>query len=231
MLVQNFSLLNFQEIEILLTEALAAMSIWEVVAVLFGLTYVILAAVENIWCWAAALVSVSIYIYLCLEASLYAETGLQVFYLIMAVVGWWSWTKKKKKKTALPEAGKPQESKDTLPIQTWPLQRHLVIILVNTAGTILLAWLLDAYTSAANPYLDSFTTVFSLFTTYMVTQKVLENWLYWIVIDTASIFLYASRDLYLTALLFLLYTIIAIVGYFKWHREFKLEKLEPEAKW
>ena len=228
MLVQNLSLLNFQEIQNLITEALAAMSWWEVVAVLFGLTYVILAAVESIWCWAAALVSVSIYIYLCLEASLFAETGLQVFYLVMAVVGWWSWTKKKKKKTALPEAGKPQKIQDTLPIQTWPFQRHLMIILVNTAGTILLAWLLDTYTSAANPYLDSFTTVFSLFTTYMVTQKVLENWLYWIVIDTASIFLYASRDLYLTALLFLLYTIIAIVGYFKWHKEFRLE---TEAKW
>lgn len=223
MLVQNISLLNFQEIQSLITEALAAMNLWEVVAVLFGLIYVILAAVESIWCWPAALVSVSIYIYLCLEASLYAETGLQVFYLVMAVVGWWSWTKKKKKKTAMPEAGKPQESEGSLPIRTWALQRHLVVILVNTAGTILLAWLLNTYTSAANPYLDSFTTVFSLFTTYMVTQKVLENWLYWIVIDTASIFLYASRDLYLTALLFLLYTIIAAVGFFNWHNQYKLQ--------
>ena len=215
--------MNYSEIQNLLSEALAAMTWPEVVAVVFSLTYVLLAASDNIWCWPAAMVSVSIYVYLCLEASLFAETGLQLFYLVMAFVGWWSWRKKSRGRAAIPEAGKPEISKNTLPVRTWPIKRHIIIILVNTAGTILLAWLLSTYTSAANPYLDSFTTVFSLFTTWMVTQKILENWLYWIVIDTASVFLYAGRDLYLTALLFLLFTIIAFFGFFRWYRQYKLQ--------
>lgn len=216
--------MNYQEIESLISQALAAMSWPEVIAVCFGLIYVLLAAADNIWCWPAAIGSVSLYIYLCLEASLYAETGLQLFYLVMAFVGWWSWRRKSVNKTALAETGKPEITENTLPVISWPLKKHIIIILANTAGTVLLAWLLSTYTSAASPCLDSFTTVFSLFTTWMVTQKVLENWLYWIVIDTASIFLYASRDLYLTALLFLLYTIIAVFGYFRWYRQYKLRQ-------
>lgn len=218
--------MNIQEIQELVAEAFAAMSWLELTAVVFSLTYVFLAADENIWCWPAALVSVSIYIYLCLEASLYAETGLQVFYWIMAIVGWRSWNKRKR---GLSATKNPTEGKtlNVLPIRTWPLQAHLKVILLNTAGTVLLAWLLSTYTQAANPYLDSFTTVFSLFTTWMVTQKILENWLYWIVIDAASVFLYASRDLYLTSFLFFLYTLIAIGGFWKWYKQFKMQP--PQA--
>lgn len=208
-----------QEIQTLLSEALAAMSWLELLAVLLGLAYVILAAKESMWCWPAALLSSSIYVYLCLEANLFAETGLQLFYWIMALVGWWSW-RHSKHSTSTAE-GELQAASPSLPIIRWSFRTHLLVIAANTAGTLLLGWLLTSYTEAANPYLDAFTTVFSLFTTWMVTQKVLENWLYWIVIDAASVFLYASRDLYLTALLFIIYTIIAVVGYFQWLNRYK----------
>ena len=79
------------------------------------------------------------------------------------------------------------------------------------------------YTDTQMPMVDSFTTVFSLFATYMVTKKVLENWLYWIVIDAVSIYLYFSRDLHLTSLLFMAYTIIAIFGYFAWLKQTKAD--------
>lgn len=213
--------MNLQEIQTLLSEALAAMSWLELLAVLLGLAYVILAAKESIWCWPAALLSVSIYIYLCLEARLFAETGLQVFYWVMALVGWWSWRRSNHPaRTAETAVG---ENSDSLPVIRWPGRTHLLVIVANTAGTLLLGWFLGTYTEAASPYLDAFTTVFSLFTTWMVTQKVLENWLYWIVIDAASVFLYASRDLYLTALLFVIYTVIAVVGYYQWLNRYKTQ--------
>jgi len=82
----------------------------------------------------------------------------------------------------------------------------------------------STYTDAAMPLVDSFTTVFSLFATYMVVKKVLENWIYWIVIDAVSVYLYHSRELEQTALLFIVYTIIAVFGYFAW-----LKKLKPNA--
>jgi nicotinamide mononucleotide transporter len=72
------------------------------------------------------------------------------------------------------------------------------------------------------PIVDSFTTVFSIIATYMITKKVLENWLYWIVIDAVSIYLYLSRDLHLTSFLFMLYAIIAIFGYFSWLKKMKV---------
>jgi nicotinamide mononucleotide transporter len=107
----------------------------------------------------------------------------------------------------------------------WPLRWHVGIVLGNSVLTLLLGWFLTTYTTAANPYLDSFTTVFSLFTTWMVTQKVLENWLYWVVIDAASIFLYASREFTLTPYLFALYTVIALAGYLRWRKQYLSQTL------
>lgn len=213
------------DIQSITSEAIAALSWIEALAVLLSLAYVILAAAENIWCWLAALLSVSLYIYICLEAQLLAETGLQVFYWIMAIAGWWNWTRNRRKaRTAENDLSTLETS--TVPIASWPLRKHAFIIGLNLAGSLLLGWLLAAFTEAANPYLDSFTTIFSLYTTWMVALKVLENWLYWIVIDAASVYLYASRDLYLTALLFILYTIIAAFGYWKWHRHYKTQQQE-----
>lgn len=197
-----------------LLDAVSAMGWLEGVAVLLALVYVVLAAMESIWCWPAAFISTSIYLLLCIEANLWAESGLQLFYIVMAVVGWVQWRQRRPEH----ETGHPVSDKRGIPIIRWSWQRHLLIIAVNGALTLLVAWLLATYTTAANPYLDSFTTVFSLFTTWMVTQKVLENWLYWVAIDAASIFLYASREFTLTPYLFALYTLIAIAGYLRWRR-------------
>lgn len=213
---------NLQKIESLLYDALAAMSWLEGLAVLLGLAYVILAARESIWCWPAALMSVTIYIYLCFEARLYAETGLQFFYWVMAIVGWWSW--RSKRRLVQTAETKLQDTSGSLPIIRWPARTHLLILAGNSVATLLLGWLLSMYTDAANPFLDAFTTVFSLFTTWMVTQKVLENWLYWVVIDAASVYLYASRALYLTALLFVLYTVIAVIGYYQWRKRYQTQQ-------
>ena len=175
-------------------------SIIESVAVFFSILYVILALKESIWCWGAAAISVTLYIYICYTAQLYPETGLQVFYLLMAFYGHYQWNK----------------NDSTLQIQQWTTTKHLLILLLGALLTFLLGFYFTIYTNAAMPLVDSFTTVFSVFATYMVTKKVLGNWLYWIVIDAVSVYLYFSRDLHLTSLLFIVYTVIAIFGYFSW---------------
>lgn len=175
-------------------------SLIEILAVLFSIIYVALAAKESIWCWAAALISVSIYIYICFQAQLYAETGLQVFYFIMALYGYFSWSK----------------SNSLLKINELAIRHHILIMILGSLLTFLLGFYLSAYTDAQLPIVDSFTTVFSIIATYMVVKKILSNWLYFIIIDTVSIYLYFSRDLHLSALLFSVYTIIAIIGYWKW---------------
>ena len=175
-------------------------SIIESAAVFFSILYVILAVKESIWCWAAAAISVSLYIYICYTAQLYTETGLQVFYLLMAFYGYHQWNK----------------NNSTLKVKQWTTIKHLLILVLGALLTFLMGFYFTIYTNAAMPLVDSFTTVFSVFATYMITKKILGNWLYWIVIDAVSVYLYFSRDLHLTSLLFIVYTVIAIFGYFSW---------------
>ena len=179
-------------------------SIIESIAVLFSVLYVVLVAKENIWCWAAALISVSLYIYICFFAQLYPETGLQVFYFIMAIIGYYMWNKENKEE-----------------IKEWSEIKHLLIILLGAIFTFFMGFYFSTYTNSQMPIIDSFTTVFSIIATYMVVKKVLGNWLYWIVIDAVSVYLYFNRDLHLTSLLFIAYTIIAIFGYFSWMKKMK----------
>jgi nicotinamide mononucleotide transporter len=176
----------------------------ESIAVLFSILYVVLVARENIWCWAAAIISVSLYIFICYEAKLYAETGLQFFYLIMAVIGYFFW--------------KVSADKKQLNIKELSIGNHALILFVGIVFTLVLGFILTIYTQAKLPLLDSFTTVFSIIATFMVIKKILENWLYFIAIDVVSIYLYSSRDLQQTAILFVLYAIIACVGYYNWIR-------------
>ena len=176
----------------------------ESIAVLFSILYVILVARENIWCWAAAIISVSLYIFICYEAKLYAETGLQFFYLLMGVIGYFFW--------------KESPNKKQLNIKELGIGNHALILFFGIVFTLILGYILTIYTQAKLPLLDSFTTVFSIIATFMVIKKILENWLYFIAIDLVSIYLYNSRDLQQTAMLFALYTIIACIGYYNWIR-------------
>ncbi|NJM94049.1 MAG: nicotinamide mononucleotide transporter [Cytophagales bacterium] len=190
-----------------MNEVLGAFSAQEAVAVVLALVYIALVQRQNSWCWLAALVSETMFIGLCLRAQLFAETFLHVFYWFMAIYGWWSW----------------RQPRHAVQIHTWPWHRHLVVCLSGGLLVLFLGHQLALRTSAALPYLDSFTTVFSLITTYMVARKVLENWLYWIVVDLASAYLYANRALYLTAILNLIFTVIVVFGFMEWRRVWKTE--------
>ena len=181
----------------------------EWLGVLTGLLYVILISFKNITAWLFALLSSAIYVYLCFISNLFLETGLQLFYVAMAIFGWLKW------------------KKDSLENETniikWDYRLHLLNILISGSLTFIIGYIFDNFTSQANPYTDAFSTIFSLVATFMVTKKVLENWIYWVFIDAVCIYLFASRGLYLTSLLFVLYTTIAVIGFFQWRSLFKLQ--------
>lgn len=195
-----------------LTAAFQAMSYWELAAVVLGVAYLLLVVRESLWCWYAAFISTSIFLYLFWDVSLLMESALQVYYLVMAVYGWWHWRAGESNGT---------EQVDALVITTWSLRTHLIAIASVLLASLLSAELLKHYTQAALPLLDSFTTWGSILTTWMVTRKILENWLYWLVIDSVSIYLYLDRGLYLTALLFMAYIVIVIIGYRKWLQHYR----------
>jgi len=194
-----------------LITALQATSALEWVSVAFGLIYVILAARENSWCWPAAFIGTATAVVLLWNVSLLMDSALNVYYLAMAVFGWWQWRR-----------GGSNDSE--LSIQSWRASQHLMALAAITILTVVSGSLLSSYTQAAFPFVDSFTTWAAVITTWMVTQKILENWLYWVVIDAISVGLYLQKGLILYALLFLLYTIIAIAGFINWQRNFRHAK-------
>lgn len=193
-----------------LAEAWQATSQLEVVSVAFGLAYVILAARENIWCWPAAFISTSTAVVLFWGVSLLMESALNVYYLAMAVYGWWQW-----------QYGSADNS--ALKISRWQGKQHVLALAVIVTLTLLSGYLLSNNTGAAYPYVDSFTTWSAVVTTWMVARKILQNWLYWIVINTVSVWLFNERGLHLYALLFIAYIVIAVFGYLNWRKKYQHE--------
>ena len=189
--------------------AARAMSPWELAAVLLAVAYLLLAVRENIWCWYCAFASTAIYTVLFWGVSLLMESALNVYYMGMAVFGWYQWTRGH-------AAGDGTATGVT--VHSLSRNQHLIIIVAIGNLSLISGYLLSQYSAAAWPYVDSFTTWASVITTYLVAKKYLENWLYWIVIDSVSIPLYLDRGLPLTALLFTSYVAIAISGYFSWKK-------------
>jgi nicotinamide mononucleotide transporter len=188
-----------------LVEAAAAMSGWEIAAVLLAIGYLLLAIRQNILCWPAAIAGSAIYVWVMYDAALYMESVLQLFYIAMAVYGWINW-----------QRGNADEHE--LRVTSWPPAFHFAPVLAISVLSLASGWLLSSYTLAAMPYVDSFTTWGAIITTWMVARKILQNWHYWFVIDSVSVYLYISRDLYLTALLFCLYLILIVFGYRAWRK-------------
>lgn len=186
-------------------------TLWEWIAVGAGLLYVLLITYKITAAWFFAVLSSAFYIYLCYVNQLYLETGLQFFYLFMGFYGWYMWS----------ADAKDEET----PIIKWKKRYHFLNVGISLVLVIVMGTLFKMYTDQANPYTDAFTTIFSLTATFMVTQKVLENWIYWILIDAVSVYLFASRNLYMTALLFVLYTLIAIFGYYTWRKLYAQQKI------
>jgi nicotinamide mononucleotide transporter len=194
-------------------ELLASISWTEIGAVAFAIAYLVLAIRQSVLCWPAALISVTLSLVLFYAAKLYMETALQVFYIAMAIYGWYQWRR-----------GGAEHS--GVKITLWSKRAHVIaiaaVILVSAGFGAVLA----ARTDAALPYADSFTAIGALVATYMVTKKVLENWAYWFVLDSVSVFVYVARELYLYALLFVLYLVLIVIGYRRWHRDFRSQQMQ-----
>ena len=190
------------------------MSGWEYLAVALGLAYLILAMRQSLWCWPAAFFSTIIYTILFYNGALLMDSLLNIYYMIMALYGWYFW-----------RYGRYEQHQQQLSIKSWSLEKHLKHCMIMLILAIGLGYLMDNYTHADFAYLDSITTCFSLLATYLVVKKVLENWLYWVIIDGLSMYLYINKGFYPTTILFALYTILAIWGYIQWQQAYEQDNL------
>ncbi len=193
----------------LLREQLAAMSGLEAVAVVLAIAYLVLAIRQSIWCWPCAFASTAIYIWLFHSVSLFMESALNAFYLLMAVYGFMHWMR-----------GGARQS--MLPVTTLGMRTHLLAGVVIALLVVLSGSWLSKNTSQALPYVDAFTTWSAVWATWLTARKVLENWWYWLVIDIVSVGLFWSRGLPLTAGLFALYVGMIPFGYLAWRRDVRM---------
>ena len=187
----------------------------ETSGVITGILCVYLAAKNKIWSWPFAVISVIIYIFIFWNAKLYADMGLQVYFLIMNFYGWYFWSQ-------------TNENEKT-PVSSITAREVILSIIGIIGFTIGLGFFLYKGTDASFPFLDSFCTACSIVAQVFLARKVMENWLIWIFVDVIYVGVYMVKDLHLTAGMYALYIYIAAMGYIEWRRKFLQTKLLAET--
>ena len=184
-------------------------SVWfEILAAILAIIYLLLALKQDIRCWIAWIISSLMYLFVMLYAGLLMESALQIFYVGMGIYGWMQWDKR--------------SAQDKLSIRRWNKKQHFYAIGSLLCIVVISGYLISLNSNAVAPYIDSFTTWGAILATFMVARKVLENWIYWFVIDFVSVFLFLSRELYPTAVLFVIYLVIIVFGYRTWLKAMRL---------
>lgn len=185
-----------------IVNAATRMSLLEILGVFFGVLSVWFSKKENILVYPTGIISVLIYVYLCYFAGLYADTGINIFYFIMSVYGWYNWVKPVKNKS--------------LEISRNSINQNLGYAVVAGVLWLILYFVLASYTDSTVPYIDSFTTAICLVGMWLMALKKIENWVLWIIADLISVPLYWHKGLPLTSIQFVLFTIIGVSGYLEW---------------
>ena len=177
----------------------------EGVGAALAIAYLLLALKQNKLCWFAWIASSILYLYVMYQAGLYMESLLQVFYLCMGFYGLSQWTK-------------TINNNQNTYVDLWSIGNHIFAVSLVIVLSFLSGILLSNFSNAALPFIDAFTTWGAIMASYMVAKKILENWIYWFVIDFISVFIFASRGLYFTSALFVTYLVIIYFGYKSWSK-------------
>ena len=182
----------------------------ELIAAALAVAYLLLAIGQRLSCWLAAFISSVLYVGVYFSARLYMESVLNVYYAAMAVYGFWQWQWQHGRRGG------------ALAVNRWPISRHVLAALGMVAISLVSYFFLRRYTPAAWPFVDSMVAWSSVFTTFLVARKVYENWHWWLLIDSVSVYLSYTRHLYATMLLFTLYLILIVIGMREWRRSLLL---------
>jgi nicotinamide mononucleotide transporter len=180
------------------------MSFIEAIATFFGLICVWLTIKENILCWPAGIIQVSLYIFVFFDAKLYSDVLLHIIYVFLNFYGWYHWTYGRTGKEVLHISG---------------VGRALALwLMVCVGGTAGLGLMMSAFTDASFPYPDAFITVASLIAQWLMAKKKLESWYFWIIVDIVAVVVYGLKELYLTTGLYAVFLVLATLGYFQWRK-------------
>ena len=177
----------------------------DIVTTVLGLAYILLEYKASVWMWLVGFLMQALGIVLYYQKGLYADCGMEFYYLAMTVYGYWRWVH-------------GSAEKQNLPIRHFPRRLALPWLAVIAAVWALIYWLLVTFTNSNVPLADSFTTALSIVGIWALAHKYLEQWFIWIAVDVVTCILYFYKDIPFKASLYALYVIIAIFGYFKWRK-------------
>jgi nicotinamide mononucleotide transporter len=179
----------------------------ELLGAVLGLAYILLSVNQNIWTWPTGLATSILYSFVFFHSQFYAGMSLQFYYVVISLYGWYFWLKGRR----------PDQSKE-LPVSRITSRQFIWSSIIFLVCFALLYIILSGYTDSPVPVMDAFTTSLSIVATWMLARKILENWLIWVVADVASVGLYIYKGLWPTTGLFLVYTGMAVYGYYHWKR-------------
>ena len=189
----------------------------EILGVITGVIYLWLEYRASIYLWIAGIIMPAIYLSVYYNAGLYADFGINIYYLLIAIYGWVAW------KTGFTLFGN-KEPKKELFISHAPRTAWIKVAAAFVVAMLLIAYILISHTDSTVPWSDSFTTALSIVGMWMLARKYIEQWWVWCVVDVASSALYIYKGLHFTAILYAVYAIIAIFGYFKWKKLMQNER-------
>ncbi len=188
---------------------LLATSWLEFLAVILGIASVWFARKESIWVYPTGIVNVLIYVYLCFYAKLYADAGINAFYFVMSVYGWYNWARKI-------DAGKHHVPITRLSKKGWIIQITLLVVFFG-----IIFYVLRTFTDSDVPFADAFTTAIFIVGMWQMARKKVENWIFWIVGDFLVIPLFIYKGLAFTSVQYIVFLVLAVMGYIEWNKKFK----------
>ncbi|SHI51367.1 nicotinamide mononucleotide transporter [Tangfeifania diversioriginum] len=194
----------------------------ELIGAILGLLYILFSIRQHILTWATGLLTSALYIVVFFQSGFYADMGLQVYYVFISIYGWYFWLKGEKK-----AARNSEQQVPVTRIKKWVLVKSAIVTLLIF---LFLIFILKRFTDSTVPVMDSLTTALSITATWMLAKKYIEHWIIWIFVDFFSAGLYVYKNLWPTVVLFIVYAVMAIVGYLEWKKDLNKAELTSGLK-
>lgn len=185
----------------------------EITGTILGILFLYFEIKQNWWLWPLGILTSVFYIFIFYQAKFYADMGLQFYYVVISIYGWWYWWR-----------GTNDHAKAELPIVRLAPKLALMLSALTTLSFGIIAYILVNYTDSPVPYWDAFTTALSITATWMLAHKILEQWYIWILVNIISLALYVYKGLYPTVVLFAFYAVLSFVGYQQWRKVYNKEQ-------
>ena len=190
----------------------------DIVTTVLGLAYILLEYRASIWMWAVGFAMQALGIVLYYQKGLYADCGMEFYYLAMTVYGWWRWVRMSQGDSSLVTSDADVTTEPPCDIRHFPKRLVLPWLAIIGGVWAVIYWLLITVTNSNVPVADSFTTALSIVGIWALAHKYLEQWFIWIAVDVVTSILYFYKDIPFKASLYALYVVIAVMGWFKWRR-------------